>query len=80
MNDDIEFRDFIKIINKFIGKSTNEFRYPLSAMTSLDSSKYESGRRMFIATKDEHMALIEQIFDDKLLEMENLHKSITKIK
>ncbi|WP_278572691.1 hypothetical protein [Fusobacterium ulcerans] len=80
MNDDIEFRDFIKIINKFIGKSTNEFRYPLSAMTSLDSSKYESGRRMFIATKDEYMALIEQIFDDKLLEMENLHKSITKIK
>lgn len=80
MDDDIEFRDFIKIINKFIGKSTNEFRYPLSAMTSLDSSKYESGRRMFIATKDEYMALIEQIFDDKLLEMENLHKSITKIK
>lgn len=78
MNDDIEFRDFIKIINKFIGKSTNEFRYPLSAMTSLDSSKYESGRRMFIATKEEYMALIEQIFDDKLLEMENLHKSITK--
>ncbi|BBA51888.1 hypothetical protein FV113G1_22380 [Fusobacterium varium] len=80
MNNDIEFRDFIKIINKFIGKSTNEFRYPLSAMTSLDSSKYESGRRIFIATKDEYMALIEQIFDDKLLEMENLHKSITKIK
>ncbi|CAK7071232.1 MAG: hypothetical protein ACLTXO_13935 [Fusobacterium varium] len=80
MNDDIEFRDFIKIINKFIGKSTNEFRYPLSAMTSLDSSKYESGRKIFIDTKKEYMFLIEKIFDNKLLEMENLHKSIIKNK